>query len=65
MVPAAFARFCVEEVQEGTLRDDPSGQLVKCPQLVLIFLPTQLENNDKSKYLGPGLFWSDQFQPGF
>lgn len=28
---------------------------------MLIFLPPQLQNNDKSKYLGPGLFWWDEF----
>lgn len=59
------ASFGEEEVQEGTLRSDPCGQHVKCPQLLLVFLSTQLKNNDKSKYLGPGLFWSDKFQPGF
>lgn len=41
------------------------GNVSNVPRLSLILLPPQLQNNDKSKYLGPGLFWSDKFQSGF
>lgn len=49
--------------KEGILRNDPQQAAATTSQACVYLLICATQNNDKSKYLGPGLFWSDKFQP--